>query len=274
MVTEVIMPKMGQTMEKGKIIRWLKKEGEEVQKEEPLLEVETDKTTIEVESRGAGVLRKILVQEGEEAPVAAVIGYIAKEGETLPEEISQKAELLAKKALAKIAVEPSKTVSNVENVERIKASPLAKKLADELGVDINQVMGTGPGGRITRENVLAFASKKPSSVVEETVPTFQTVSMTSMRKAIAAKMVQSKTSVPHFYVSAHVDMTEAVKLREKMVPTYEAEMGVRLSFTHMLVKAVAVALKEFPQLNSTFEDGAIRQWRDINIGVAVSLEDD
>ena len=161
MVTEVIMPKMGQTMEKGKIIKWLKKEGEEVQKEEPLLEIETDKTTIEVESRGAGILKKILVQEGEEAPIAAIIGYIAKKDEVLPVEVNQKTELLTKKPSAKIAVEPLKTVSNVEDVERIKASPLAKKLADELGIDISQVAGTGPGGRITREDILAFASKKP-----------------------------------------------------------------------------------------------------------------
>jgi pyruvate dehydrogenase E2 component (dihydrolipoamide acetyltransferase) len=273
MVTEVIMPKMGQTMEKGKIIKWLKKEGEEVQKEEPLLEIETDKTTIEVESRGAGILKKILVQEGEEAPIAAIIGYIAKKDEVLPVEVNQKTELLTKKPSAKIAVEPSKIVSNMEDVERVKASPLAKKLADELGIDISQVAGTGPGGRITREDILAFASKKPSPVVEETAPLFQTVPMTSMRKAIAVKMAKSKTSVPHFYISVQVDMTEAVKLREKLLSAYEADSGVRLSFTHMLVKAVAVALKEFPQLNSTFEDEAIRQWKDVNVGVAVSLDD-
>ncbi len=170
-------------------------------------------------------------------------------------------------------MKPLKIVTNVENIERIKASPLAEKLADELGVDVSQVKGTGPGGRITREDVLAFASKKPSLVVEETVPAFQAVPMTSMRKAIAAMMVQSKTSVPHFYVSAQVDMTEVVKLREKILPAYETEFGVRLSFTHILVKAVATALKEFPQLNSTFEYEAIRQWKDINVGVAVSLDD-
>jgi pyruvate dehydrogenase E2 component (dihydrolipoamide acetyltransferase) len=273
MVTEVIMPKMGQTMEKGKVIKWLKKEGEEVQKEEPLLEIETDKTTIEVESRGAGILRKILVQEGEEASIAAVIGYIAKEGETLPEEPGRKAELLAEKPSAEFTAERPKTVANVEDIEKVKASPLAKKLADELGADISQVKGTGPGGRITREDVLAFTSRKSSSVVEEETQAFQTVPITSMRKAIAAKMAKSKTSVPHFYISAQVDMTEAVKLREKLLPAYEAELGVRLSFTHILVKAVAVVLKEFPLLNSTFEDEAIRQWKDVNIGVAVSLDD-
>jgi len=134
------------------------------------------------------------------------------------------------------------------------------------------VTGTGPGGRITREDVLAFAAKKPPVAAEETVE-FQVVPITSMRKAIAAKMVQSKTHVPHFYVSTQIDMTEAVKLRETLLPTYEAEAGIRLSFTHMLVKAVATALAEYPRLNSTFEDETIRQWRNINIGVAVSLDD-
>ncbi len=273
MVTEVIMPKMGQTMEKGKIVRWLKKEGEEVQKDEPLLEIETDKTTIEVESRGAGILKKILVKEDEEAPVATVIGYIAKEGEILPEGLSRQAESTAEKSSVGSAVEPPKTVANVEDAEKVKASPLAKKLADELGVDVSQVKGTGPGGRITREDVLAFASKKPSQVVEEAAPAFQTVPMTSMRRAIAAQMVQSKSSAPHFYVSVQVDMTEASKLRETLLPAFEAESGIRLSFTHILIKAVAAALKELPQLNSTFEDGAVRQWKDVNVGVAVSLDD-
>lgn len=273
MVTEVIMPKMGQTMEKGKIVRWLKKEGEEVQKNEPLLEIETDKTTIEVESRGAGILRKILVHEDEEAPIAAVIGYIAKEGEALPEGPSKKAEPAAEKPSAAVTVEQSKPAVSTEEAERVKASPLAKKLADELGVDISQVSGTGPGGRITREDVLAFSQKKPSQVVEESAPTFQTVPMTSMRKAIAAQMAKSKASAPHFYVSIKVDMTEAAKLREMLLPAVEAESGVRLSYTHMLVKAVAMALKEFPMLNSTYDGETIKQWKDVNVGVAVSLDD-
>jgi pyruvate dehydrogenase E2 component (dihydrolipoamide acetyltransferase) len=272
MVTEVIMPKMGQTMEKGKVIKWLKREGEEIRKGESLLEVETDKTTIEVEARGTGILRKILVQEGEEAPIATIIGYIAKEGEVIPEEAQRKAVSQTEKPSEKFVLEPVQTLKESEAAEKVKASPLAKKLAEEMGISITQVIGTGPGGRITREDVLAFAAKKPSVVVEEE-DQFEVVPMTSMRKAIAAKMTQSKTCVPHFYVSTDVDMTEAVKMRENLLPTYEAEVGARLSFTHMLIKAVAIALNEFPQLNSTFEDEIIRQWKNINIGVAVSLED-
>jgi pyruvate dehydrogenase E2 component (dihydrolipoamide acetyltransferase) len=273
MVTEVIMPKMGQTMEKGKIVRWLKKEGEAVQKDEPLLEIETDKTMIEVESRGVGILKKILVHEDEEAPVAAVIGYIAKEGEPLPEVPSQQTEPTFVPSSVGAVIEQPKPVVSVEEAERVKASPLAKKLADELGVNINQVRGTGPGGRITREDIVAFSQKKPSQVTEGATPAFQTVPMTSMRKAIAAQMAKSKASVPHFYVSIKVDMTEASALREKMLPTIEAESGVRLSYTHMLVKAVAMALKEFPLLNSTFDGESIKQWKDVNVGVAVSLDD-
>jgi len=272
MVTEVIMPKMGQTMEKGKIIKWLKKEGEAIQKGEPLLEIETDKTVIEVESRGTGILRKIVAQEEEETPIGTIIGYIAKEDEPLPQEIEQNTEAIAEKLSEKIVPKPAKTVEELGSAERVKASPLAKKLAEEMGIDINEVTGTGPGGRITKEDVLAFAAKKQPVVADETAE-FQVVPMTSMRKAIAAKMVQSKTHVPHFYVSTQVDMTEVVKLRETLLPTYEAEAGVRLSFTHMLVKAVAIALAEHPRLNSTFEDETVRQWKNVNIGVAVSLDD-
>jgi pyruvate dehydrogenase E2 component (dihydrolipoamide acetyltransferase) len=272
MVTEVIMPKMGQTMEKGKVIKWLKKEGEEIQKGEPLLEIETDKTTIEVESRGTGILRKILAQEGEEVPIATIIGFITKEGEVIPEEAQRKIVSLTEKPSEKIVKESIQTPRELEAAEKVKASPLAKKLAEEMGVDITQVVGTGPGGRITREDVLAFTAKKPSVVVEEE-DQFEVVPMTSMRRAIAAKMTQSKTSVPHFYVSTEVDMTEAVKMRENLLPTYEAEAGARLSFTHILIRAVSIALKGYPQLNSTFENETIRQWKNINIGVAVSLED-
>ncbi|MEM2970177.1 MAG: biotin/lipoyl-containing protein, partial [Candidatus Bathyarchaeia archaeon] len=145
MVTEVIMPKMGQTMEKGRIIRWLKKEGEVVQRGEPLLEIETDKTTIEVEARGAGILRKIVAQEGEEAPIGKIIGYIAREDEPLPEEPQIIAETPAKKTTEKISPEPAKPPEGPEVAEKVKASPLAKKLAEELGININEVVGTGPG---------------------------------------------------------------------------------------------------------------------------------
>lgn len=263
MVTEVIMPKMGQTMERGKIIKWLKKDGEEVRRGDPLLEIETDKTTIEVEARESGIL-KIIAEEGEEVPIATTIAYIIKEGETIPE-----------------GKEPKKTPEKAEvtPVKRVKASPLARKIAEEKGIDLTEVQGTGPGGRITKNDVLAYLEREAEAAsaekasMESTLPEYEVVPMSSMRRAIARKMVESKTYAPHFYVTVQVDVTEAVRMRENLIPLFEAKKGVRLSFTHLLIKAVASALEKYPQLNATFEEDEIRIWKDVNIGIAVSLED-
>jgi len=263
MVTEVIMPKMGQTMERGKIIKWLKKDGEEVRRGDPLLEIETDKTTIEVEARESGIL-KIIAEEGEEVPIATTIAYIIKEGETIPE-----------------GKEPKKTPEKAEvtPVKRVKASPLARKIAEEKGIDLTKVQGTGPGGRITKNDVLAYLEREAEAAsaekasMESTLPEYEVVPMSSMRRAIARKMVESKMYAPHFYVTVQVDMTEAVRMRENLIPLFEAKKGVRLSFTHLLIKAVASALEKYPQLNATFEEDEIRIWKDVNIGIAVSLED-
>ena len=253
MVTEVIMPKMGQTMEKGKIVKWLKKEGEKVRKGEPLLEIETDKTTIEVEARETGILRKVLTEEGEEASVATIIAYITKEGETLKEESAQ----------------PKK-------IDRVKASPLAKKLAREKNVDLSLVIGTGPRGRITKEDVLKHVkieTTTPDASLEQKKTEFQIMPLSNMRTAIARKMAESKSNIPHFYATSQVDMTEAVKMRKNMLQTIEVKTGIRLSYTHLIVKAIAMALEKYPQLNSTFEEENIKQWKDINIGIAVNLKD-
>jgi len=290
MVIEVVMPKMGDTMKKGKIGKWLKKEGEKVERGEPLLEIETDKTTIEVESRGSGILKKILIREGEEVPIATTIGYIAKEEEALPEELILKPTTVTAEAVREAMLEAERVEEpKAEAVTQIKASPLAKKIAEEKGADLAKVTGTGPGGRITQEDVLRYLASKPpvptvptvpaaapivEKVAEEVLaPEFQVVPMSSMRRAIAAKMTESKTHVPHFYVSTEVDMTEAVKMRENLIQTVESKTGTRLSFTHLLIKAVAMALQESPKINSTIEGENIKQWRDINIGIAVSLED-
>jgi pyruvate dehydrogenase E2 component (dihydrolipoamide acetyltransferase) len=289
MVVEVIMPKMGDMMTNGKIIKWLKEEGDKVERGEPLLEIETDKTTIEVESRGTGTLKKILIREGE-VPIATTIAYIANEGETLPAELLSKPATdtaeIAKEAVAETH-KPKEKPAEVEAAARVKASPLAKKLAEEKGVDLAKVTGSGPGGRITREDILAYLASKPAvaaavSVVSPaaegaaealSAPEYRLVPMSSMRKAIARKMSESKMHAPHFYIGTDVDMTEAVKMRESLVAAVEAKTGVRLSFTHMIVKAVATALKEFPQLNSSLDGENIKLWRDINIGIAVGLED-
>ncbi len=273
MVVEVIMPKLGQTMEEGKIIKWLKKEGERVEKGEPLIEIETDKTILEVEARGSGVLRKILAREDDVVPVTKTIGYIAEEGEAILEEA----------APAPTAPTPKATVTKTPSMEkpkaktaRIKASPLAKKIAEEKGIDLSRVTGTGPGGRITKDDVLSHLASKAvtaPTLAPTPVEELEAIPMSGMRKAIARKMVYSKTNIPHFYVSTEVDMTEAAKMRQNLIPDIEAKTGVRLSFTHILIRSVAMALKEFPQINAIYDNENIKLVKDINVGIAVGLEE-
>jgi pyruvate dehydrogenase E2 component (dihydrolipoamide acetyltransferase) len=272
MVVEVIMPKLGQTMEEGKIIKWLKKEGERVEKGEPLVEIETDKTVLEVEARGSGVLRKILAPEDDVVPVTKTIGYIAEEDEVIQEEAAP----TPAAPTATAAETPSMEKPKVKTV-RIKASPLAKKIAEEKGIDLGQVTGTGPGGRITKADVLTYLESEAAVAAPTLAPTpaeeHEVIPMSGMRKAIAKKMVYSKTNVPHFYVSTEVDMTEAAKMRQNLIPDIEAKTGVRLSFTHILIRSVAMALKEFPQINAIYDNGNIKLAKEINIGIAVGLEE-
>ncbi len=269
------MPKLGETMGRGKIAKWLKKEGERVERGEPLLEIETDKTTLEVEARGHGILRKILAQEGEVVPITKTIAYIAEEGETLPEEATVKTPPAATEA-QEVEEKPK-----AEAAARARASPVARKIAEEKGVDLTRVRGTGPGGRITKDDVLRYLASAPAvpaaptavEAVTGAIPEFQTVPMSSMRRVIARKMTDSKARIPHFYISTEVDMTEAAKMRESLIPAVEARAGVRLSITDLLIKAVATALEEFPQLNATYDGENIRLLRDVNIGIAVGLDE-
>jgi pyruvate dehydrogenase E2 component (dihydrolipoamide acetyltransferase) len=276
MVTEIIMPKLGQTMEKGKIVRWLKKEGERVNKGEAILEIETDKAILEVEARDSGILKKILAKEGDVVPVAQVIGYITREGEEVPEtSLEEKSEA----AQARITETPH------ESEREIKASPLAKKIAKEKGVDLTQITGTGPGGRITEKDVLEYIARletkkitPPAAAPGEKVimappEEFQIVPISGMREAIARKTAYSKANIPHFYICVEVDMTEAARLKEELTPIIESKVGVRLSFTHIIVKATALALREYPQLNAVCDGENIKISKNINIGIVVGLED-
>ena len=256
MVTEIIMPKLGQTMEEGKIERWLKKEGDRVEKGEILLEITTDKATLEVESYGSGILRKMIVAEGETVPVTAVIGYIADESEELPEtpgKIPAAAEEAAPHKEGPVKEEKKPEAVPSKDAGKVKASPLARKIAAEKGIDLSKVEGTGPGGRITKEDVLS------GTPAEEKL-----AGLSPMRKAIAETVSKSKREIPHYYLTADIDMTEASKKREKLPD---------ISHTHIIIKAVAQALLEFPQLNASWQEGGIKTFDDINIGIVVALED-
>ncbi|MFN3477172.1 MAG: dihydrolipoamide acetyltransferase family protein [Candidatus Methylomirabilales bacterium] len=259
MTTEVVMPKMGYDMTEGKILRWRKQEGEEVKRGEVIAEIETGKVDIEVEAFSSGILKRILAREGEVVPVGQVIALIAAPGEAAPEI----------KAPA------------VEAAERILASPLARKLAEEHGIDLRLVKGTGPGGRITKEDIEAYLKAreavptvpKPEVVAPvEVAPEveYEERPLSRMRQTIARRMAESKRTIPHFEITVDIDMAEALKLRKALNEVLE---GVKITVTDLIVKAAALALKKHPELNSSYAGDKARLYKRINIGIAVALEE-
>ncbi|UCE15538.1 MAG: 2-oxo acid dehydrogenase subunit E2 [Candidatus Bathyarchaeota archaeon] len=239
MVTNVMMPRLSLTMKEGTVVQWFKKEGEKVEKGEPLVEVLSDKVTYEVEAPTAGVIRKILAEEGVDVPVAETLAII-----TAPDEELSDVEAAAE--------------APVEKVEkRIVASPAAKRLAREYGIDLAQVEGTGPDGRIVEEDIRKNVKK---AKVELRVR--EVISLTGIRKTAAERVSLSAQTAPHITITMEVDMSNAAKLREKF----------KFSYTDVLVKAVAKALTEHPVMNSTLEKDQIKIFEDVNVGVAVATE--
>jgi len=253
LVTKVVMPRLSLTMKTGTVVQWFKKEGETVQKGEPLVEVLSEKVTYDVEAPESGVLRKVLAMEGTDVPVAQTIGIIAAPDEQIPEtEIA----LAAPKEVAKVeAVAEREFIEKVE--ERILASPAAKRLAREQGIDLSKVVSTGPEGRIVEDDVKRFIEEtKVAPRVREVIP------LTGIRKTTAERVSLSARTAPHSTITMEVDMTNALRLREE----------TQASYTDMLVKAVAKALREHPIMNSSLEDEQIKVFEDVNVGVAVATE--
>ena len=254
LVTKILMPKLSLTMKEGTVIQWFKKEGDTVKKGEPLVEVLSEKATYEVEAPTSGVLRKILEPEGTDVPVAGTLGIITAPDEELPE-------IEAAAAAPEIEAEEALAVPERKPVERIKerviASPAAKRLAREHGIDLTQVRGTGPEGRIVEENVRSLIEEvKVMPRVREVIP------LTGIKKTAAERVSLSARTAPQSTITMEVDVSNAVKLRER----------VQVSYTDMLVKAVAKALAEHPIINSTLENEKIKIFADINVGVAVATE--
>lgn len=289
MLKEVIMPQLGLTMTTGTIQKWLKREGDQVEKGEPILEVMTDKVTMEVESFDSGILKKVVAREGEEIPVTQVIAYIGDEKDELPPELIARA-TEAKAALpseAAAAAEPQKEPALVEEEEggRIKASPLARRLAQEKGLDLRLIKGSGPGGRITKEDVLKAAEEKekrpaPAEAARAAAPQVpgapqvaEVIRLSGLRKIIAERLLESFRNAPHIVITMQADMTQAQVLRNSLLSLAEEKWGVRLSYTDIIFKATALALKEYPGLNSSLVGEEIKVYQDINIGLAVAIPD-
>jgi len=247
------MPRLSLTMKSGSVIQWFKKEGEAVEKGEPVVEVLSEKATYEVEAPDAGIVRKILAEEGVEVPVGAVLAFIAAPDEKLPE-----VEAVSEASETKLAEETGvrKETETIVVAERVLASPAAKRIARENDVDLAQIQGTGPEGRIVEEDVRRFIEEKTKVIprIKEVIP------LTGVRKTTAERVASSFQTAPHSFIIMDVDMTETVKLLE----------DIQVSYTAILVYAVAKALREHPMVNSALIEGKIHVYDDINIGVAVS----
>lgn len=272
MVTEIRMPRYGWTMTEGKIIKWLKKEGDHVEEGEPLLEVETEKVETEVNAIASGVLSKILAPEGSMVPVGQSIGIISEPGESIPVKstiIEPTTKRPSKKEPPIIAKEKLKIVN------KLKASPLAKKLAEQYQVDLKNVEGTGPGGRIIKKDVIRVFDTQKQHLEKESESKLREkiVPLKGMRKIIAERMSKSAHTTARVLYTLDVDMTEVLKIRQALLEEIEKKANIRLSLTNIIVKAVARALKQHSMVNSILVEDELHLIEDINIGVAVSLEE-
>ena len=263
MIKEVIMPKLGETMEEGYLVSWKKEEGEKVEKGEVLFEVMSDKTNFEVESPHSGYLRKILYSPSDEPiPVTTVIAYISDTpDEPLPEE--------EKKEEKEISVEEKKKEEVVEmrekevEEERIKATPLARKIAKEKNIDLKEVKGTGPGGRIGKKDVENYLKS-----YEKDGEGYEVIKWTPMRKVIAKRLSESKRNIPHYYVEGEFIMDQVVLLKE-----LKKKDGKNFSYTDFLIFFAGKAIEKYPMINAIVVEDEIRVYKSIDIGVAVAVED-
>jgi pyruvate dehydrogenase E2 component (dihydrolipoamide acetyltransferase) len=268
LATEVIMPALGMAQEKGTLVNWLKAEGDTVTKGEPLMEVETDKAAVEIEAPASGVLANVTALAGDEIPVGQRIAVILLPGEALPKKSQAEAAPSLTKSQPKEAAKGG-GVKTAPTLGRIAASPAARRIAKERGVDLASLKGTGAEGSVIAEDVLGAGG------AQTPVPTGppklkETIQLTAMRRIVSERMSKSKQTAAHFYVAVDVDMTEVNRRR-----TEWKEKGEKLipSINDFILYAAARALRDFPTLNAAFTDQGIQIFSDINIGMAVALEE-
>jgi len=291
MPVEIVMPKLGLTMTEGLIVEWRKKEGDPVKKGDILFVLETEKVTYEVEAPEDGALGKILVKEQETVPVGAVVATLLKPGESAVEvtaspaaapkaEAASPAPAAAASAAAPVGAAPAGG--------RVKATPLAKKVAKELGIDLSAVAGTGPGGRILREDVekakavgiqAPVAAAPAPAAPAQAAPSAPTTAegrlaaFTGMRKTIAKRMLQSKVEAAQAYMGNTVDATRIQALRSELLPFIEKKSGVRITITDLMMKVTGAALREHPVINTRWTDKGVLFLPEVNMGMAMALDE-
>jgi len=269
-MSEFLMPSLGADMEAGTLTEWYVKPGDKVKRGDSIAEVETQKGLIDIEVYEDGVIEKLVVNVGDKVPVGTVLAIIRGEKEVVG--AIEKQKLPAKKAKVEIPAEKKIIVSAppAKDTKRIKVSPLARKLADELGVDLNKVKGTGDGGVIHREDVENAAMiLKQSPVVEAVAPKAPSVYQDKMRSAIAAAMSRSNREIPHYYLESRIDLKRALEWLES--ENKKRSIKERILQPVLLLKAVAKALAVVPQLNAYWQDNQLQIQEAINIGFAISL---
>ena len=288
MSEEITMPKLSDTMEEGTLLKWFKKEGDYVQQGEALFEVETDKAVMEVESFVSGILSQILVQEGEKAPVGTPIAIIGEElNKVVPQEEPlvksvEKSEESKEKTIPemgtapKLKVVPSKMeMKVVPTIERVNASPAARSFAQQRGIDITQVEGTGDGGMITLKDVRDFREHKAVKegtiplIQRELLPTEKITDLSKMRKAVAATVSYSKQHIPHFYVSYEIDMTKVINQLEELKQKKEGKE--KITINDVILRAAAATLKNYPYLNAVYPEQGLILKKEVNIGIVLGL---
>ena len=308
MPTDVIMPQMGESIFEGTITKWLKKPGDKVQRDEPLFEISTDKVDAEIPAPASGVLQEIMVTEGNTVQVNTIVGTIAADGEGAAAP-AKKAAAPAPPAPApqqkesapppKQAVAPAPQQAESESHdEDVRSSPLVRKIARENNVELSQVTGTGLGGRITKQDIMAFIEKGPTAApqiapVAQADGAAQTarpsatapaprpapaaipgdvVPMSQMRKIIAQRMIESRRTSAHVHCMFEVDLTRIVNLRNKLKNGFEQRNGARLTFMPFFVRAAIIALQQYPIVNASLDGDSIRYHRHVNTGIAVALD--
>jgi 2-oxoglutarate dehydrogenase E2 component (dihydrolipoamide succinyltransferase) len=309
MPTDIVMPQMGESIFEGTITKWLKKPGDKVQRDEPLFEISTDKVDAEIPAPASGILQDIKVVEGNTVQVNTVVGTIAGDGEApaatpAPSKASAPPPPQTPPAKTQSAPPPAVSAELQATAERepaeeddhARSSPLVRKIAREHNVNLSQVPGTGMGGRITKQDIMAFIdrpetavapmvaagvsapaasssgpSPRPATASPAAIPG-DMVPMTQMRKIIAQRMIESRRTSAHVHCMFEVDITRIVQLRNKTKSAFEQRHGARLTFMPFFARAVIIALQQFPIVNASIEGENIRYHRHVNVGIAVALD--
>ena len=282
MATKVHMEALSPTMEEGRLVKWAKHEGDPVKSGETLAEVETDKAVMELVARADGQLIKVMVPEGATVPVGNVVAYIGKPGEKIDGAGSGEPAAAAKTTPAAPPPQPAPAAAPAPapaDATRVKASPLAKRIAQEAGVDLKLVQGSGPGGRVIKRDVEAGATQVQAAVPAPRSPLparsgapYEDVPLTQIRKTIAKRLAASIGPIPHFFLTTEIDMERAAEAREALNKQL-GEDGGKISFNDIIIKAVALALVRHRACNAWFQDDHIRYWNEVHVGMAVAIDD-